>query len=56
MPNLYRANFKQMLRRAQLCYIKHNIQTCHINDTSNKELVITLTRLHGCITTICTVD
>ena len=49
-----------MLRSAQLCYTKHNIQTFHINDISNnneaitlwssknnkQESIITLTELH----------
>ena len=47
-----------MLRSAQLCCIKHNTQTFHINDISNEaitllstknnkpKLVISLTKLH----------
>ena len=49
-----------MLRSAQLCYTKHNIQKFHINDISNnnetitlwssknnkQESIITLTELH----------
>ena len=31
-----------MLRIAQLCYTKHNIQTFHINDISNNNEAITL--------------
>ena len=31
-----------MLRSAQLCYTKHNIQTFHINDISNNNEAITL--------------
>ena len=31
-----------MLRGAQLCYTKHNIQTFHINDISNNNETITL--------------
>ena len=31
-----------MLRSAQLCYTKHNIQTFHINDISNNNETITL--------------
>ena len=42
IPNLYSANFKQMLRSAQLCYRKDIISTFHINDLSNNNEIITL--------------
>ena len=39
---MYTANIKQMVRSAQLFYIKHNTQTFHFNDISNNNETITL--------------